>query len=290
MPVVKTRPPRHSSREARSALALYLEEIGSTRLLTASEERALARQIHRGDERARQRLIESNLRLVVHVAKRYTALRDPESLLDVIQEGNLGLFRAVERFKPKFKTRFSTYAMYWIRQAIQRSLTHRHTIRLPENVLTDVTRLRRTRHELYQALGRQPTEEELATEINMPLKKLRRLEEVSQSVISLDQPIRRSAEEETTNLGDLLTDLDTPQPELITEQHMLRAQIRHVLTELPHRQQAVLRRRFGLDNGVPMTLAQIGKEFGISRERVRQIQEEAFHRIRERERRQTRLR
>lgn len=265
--------------QAQSALSLYLHEMGKAALLTASQERALARRIARGDEKARQQFIEANLRLVVHVAKRYTSSAEPEQLLDLIQEGNLGLFRAVERFNPRRRTRFSTYAMYWIRQAIQRSLSRQRTIRLPENVMTDVLQLRRGRHRLFDELGRQPTEEELAHELGMPLKQTQRLEEVSQSIVSLDQPVRGDDGDET-RLGELLQDLETPQPEFIVNQHMLREQMREVLRQLPTRQREIIKKRFGIDSGMPMTLSQIGQEFGISRERVRQIQEEAFARLR----------
>jgi RNA polymerase primary sigma factor len=266
-----------------SILSLYLDEIGKAKLLTGKEEAALARRIARGDEKARQEFIEANLRLVVHIAKRYASARDPEGLLDLIQEGNLGLFRAVERFHPKHKTRFSTYATYWIRQAIQRGLLQRRSIRLPENVMGDVLRMRRQRHRLYQKLQRQPTTAELAEAMAMTVPTLQHLEEVSQDIVSLDQPVKGSKDEEQTQLGDLLQDLDAPQPEFIASQHLLRRQLREVVDSLPARQRKIINMRFGLEDGVPRTLEEIGEEFSISRERVRQIQNDAISRIRSRQ-------
>jgi len=279
----------HAHQSARPTLSTYLKEIGKAKLLTADQEKKLARRIKKGDEEARQEFIEANLRLVVSVAKRYASARDPEMLLDLIQEGNLGLFRAVDRFKPQFKTRFSTYGTYWIRQAIQRSLGSHRTVRLPENVLADVRKMRRVRHELYQHLGRQPTSHELAIELEVKDSHLQRLEQASQDTVSLDQPIK-GTEDDETRLGELLEDIDAPQPEMIVSQHLLHGQVRDTLTRLPQRQQKVLRLRFGLDDGHPKTLEEIGQEFGISRERVRQIQNDAFSRIRSHEKSLERLR
>lgn len=273
-----------------SALSLYLREIGQRKLLTPSEERALAERVQRGDEEARQRLMEANLRLVVYLAKRSVPRGDPDLLLDLIQEGNLGLFRAVERFDPKRGTRFSTYAAYWIRQAVQRALARSRTIRLPEHVLEQIARMRRARHRLYQELGRQPTAEEFAAELAISRTELERLEELSLETVSLEKPIRGEDEEEATELGTLLRDLDAPQPEFIANQRILRNQVRAVIQLLPPRDRKIIRLRFGLENGVPRTLAQVADVFGISRERVRQIQERALRRIREREEAAARLR
>ena len=278
----------HATNSASSTVSLYLKEIGKIPLLTANEEKKLARRVQKGDDKARQHFIEANLRLVVSIAKKYTSTKDPETLLDFIQEGNLGLFRAVERFNPKFKTRFSTYATYWIRQAIQRSLMTHRTVRLPENIMLEVRKMRRTRHELYQQLGRQPTSDELATEMGMKDTQLRRLEEISQDIVSLDQPIR-SDDGDETRFGELLEDLDALRPEFIVGQHLLHAQVRKVLTSLPPRQQKVLGLRFGLEDGEPMTLEEIGQQFQISRERVRQIQNDALDRIRAQKNTLTRL-
>lgn len=273
---------RQRSQGASGTLGTYLREISRYSLLEAAEEQELARRIHRGDEAARQQFIESNLRLVVSIAKQYVRPGDTEGLLDLIQEGNLGLFRAVERFDPELGHRFSTYATYWIRQAVQRYLARKAVVRLPEHVVGQVLRLRRVRHELYQKLGRQPTTPELAQVLGMREAEIFRLEEYSQDAVSLDQPVK-GGEGEMTELGDLLTDLEAPRPEYIVSQELLRAQVREVLKELPGREQAIVRRRFGLEDGVPQTLEQIGKEFGVSRERIRQIQNTALRRIRERE-------
>lgn len=277
-------------RQNGSTLSTYLREISQTPLLTPEGEKALAVRVQRGDEGARQNFISANLRLVVHVAKRYARRGDSESLLDLIQEGNLGLFRAVERFRPEVGTRFSTYATYWIRQAIQRALIKQRTVRLPEHVVEGIARMRRARHRLYQELGRQPTTSELAVELDLTEVELERLEEVSTETVSLDLPVRGEEEGDTTELKHLLQDLDAPQPEFIANQHLLRNQVRGVVAELPPRDQRILRLRFGLENGVPRTLAEVAAEFGISRERVRQLQERALRRIREKEERAGRLR
>lgn len=268
---------------ASSTLALYLKEIGAQPLLTATQERLLAEKVVKGDEPARQKFIESNLRLVVHVAKRYSRPGDPEGLLDLIQEGNLGLFRAVERFDPRRGYRFSTYAIYWIRQAIQRALTRRSVVRLPEHIADQVARMRKVRHKLYQEFNRQPTENEVALEMGVKEEEVMKLEEYAQAVVSLDQPIKESGDGETTELKELIYDLEAPQPEHIAGQHLLRAQVREVLKELPGRQQAILQLRFGLEDGIPRTLEEVGDEFGVSRERIRQIQNDAFERIRSRQ-------
>lgn len=287
---MRSTPRKQNHAEPVSTLSLYLREIGQAKLLTADEEKELARRLRRGDENARQKLIESNVRLVVHLAKRYARHGDPEALLDLIQEGNLGLFRAVDRFDPARGTRFSTYAAYWIRQAIQRALMKQRAIRLPEHVMERVARLRKIRHQLMQELGRQPSSAELAAELDLTTPELEALEEAAQDIVSLDMPIRGGDDEEATELRHLLQDLETPQPEFIANQRLLRGQIREVVSQLPPRDRKIVRMRFGLENGTPKTLAEVAKEFGISRERVRQIQERALLRIREREARAGRLR
>lgn len=285
-----TRQQRKNSNGAAPTLSLYLREIGATPLLTPEGERELARRVRRGDEAARKQMMEANLRLVVHVAKRYARRGDSEELLDLIQEGNLGLFRAVERFDPQRGTRFSTYATYWIRQAIQRALAKQRVIRIPEHVLEDITRLRKVRHRLYQELGRQPTSAELASEMELTVSEVEKLEEVSQDTVSLDLPVRGEDGEESTELKSLLQDLEAPQPEFIANQRLLRHQVRDVVAELPPRDRKIVQLRFGLQNGIPKTLAEVADEFGISRERVRQIQERALARIRKREEAVRRLR
>ncbi|MEX0649468.1 MAG: RNA polymerase sigma factor RpoD/SigA [Candidatus Andersenbacteria bacterium] len=269
-------------RDAESTLGIYLREIGQYKLLTAEEEKILGRRVQKGDNKARQQFIEANLRLVVNVAKRYSRPGDAEALLDLIQEGNLGLFRAVERFNPKLGHRFTTYAMYWIRQAIQRYLVQRPVVRLPEHIQAQVNKMRRQRHILHHELGRQPTTQDLAEALDISEEHLLRLEQYSQAVVSLEQPINAEGEE-STELGALIADLDTPQPEYIAGQQLLRAQVREVLEQLPQRERNILTKRFGLVDGVPRTLDDIGKEIGVSRERIRQIQNEAVERIRKRQ-------
>lgn len=275
--------PPADARGAASTLSLYLREIGETKLLTPEGERELASRVRKGDLEARQKLFEANLRLVVHVAKRYARRGDAELFQDLIQEGNLGLFRAVERFDPARGTRFSTYATYWIRQAIQRALAKDRTIRLPEHILEGIARVRKVRHRLYQDLGRQPSSAELAAELDITERALHELEDASQDTVSLEKPIRGEDEEESAELGELLQDLEAPQPEFVANQRILRRQVRDVVAELPPRDRKIVRMRFGLDTGIPRTLAQVGSEFGISRERVRQIQERALARIRTKE-------
>ena len=289
-PVERSIPSRRNSGERSSTLTTYLREIAETKLLTPEEEKELGRGVQRGDERARQRLMEANLRLVVHVAKRYARPYQPDELLDLIQEGNFGLFRAVERFDPRVGTRFSTYATYWIRQAIQRALAKQRIIRIPEHVLEDISRMRKARHRLYQELGRQPSSAELAAELDMTERELERLEEASQETVSLDTPVHGGDEGEATELKNLLQDLDTPQPEFIANQHFLRHQVRGIVSELPPRDQRIVSLRFGLQDGIPRTLAEVAKEFGISRERVRQIQERALGKMRTKEETVPRLR
>lgn len=281
---------RRNSGERSSTLTTYLREIAETKLLTPEEEKKLGRGVQRGDGKARQRLMEANLRLVVHIAKRYARGNQPDEFLDLIQEGNLGLFRAVDRFDPRMGTRFSTYATYWIRQAIQRALAKQRTIRIPEHVLEDIGRMRKARHRLYQELGRQPSSVELAAELDMTERDLERLEDASQETVSLDTPVHGEDESEAMELKNLLQDLETPQPEFIANQRFLRHQIRGIVSELPPRDQRIVSLRFGLQDGIPQTLAEVAKEFGISRERVRQIQERALGKIRTREEAAPRLR
>lgn len=275
---------------AASTLSAYLSKIGETKLLSAEEEKTLGRLVQQGTEEARQRLIKANLRLVVHLAKRYARSREPEEFLDLIQEGNLGLFRAVDRFDPNRGTRFSTYATYWIRQAIQRALAKQRTVRLPEHVMEDIGRMRKARHALTQELGREPASAELAAELDLTTGELEKLEEASLGTVSLDAPILREDESEATELKHLLQDLDSPMPEFTANQHLLRRLVRGIVAQLPPRDRKIVQLRFGLDNGIPKTLAEVAGEFGISRERVRQIQERALKRIRQREQRSGRLR
>lgn len=273
------------TRRNQSILSQYLREIGQTALLTAKEEQALARRIqHRHDEAARQHMLQANLRLVVNIAKKYAPSNDPEMLMDLIQEGNLGLMRAVDRFQPGRNTRFSTYGVYWIKQAILRALKSRRIVRLPENVVDRVLEMQRTRQRLYQVLERMPTTLEIAQEMKATGEEMKRLEVAAIDVVSLDRAVRGIDDSESTHLGELLEDFEALAPEDQTRVELLRGHIREAVKTLPARERKILALRYGLDNGHPRTLEDIGQEFGISRERVRQLQNSAFARLRRRQR------
>jgi RNA polymerase primary sigma factor len=269
--------------EAVSALSHYLRAIGETALLTGEEEQALAKRIQKNNEdQARQKLMKANLRLVVNLAKRYAPGYDQDTLLDLIQEGNVGLWKAVERFKPDRKTRFSTYAVYWIRQAILRALKARRMVRLPENVADQVYHMQRRRQALYQVLGRAPLLEELAEEMKISLVEARRLDEAAKDVVSLDQTVSGSDSEEQTELSELLEDVETPRPAQMAHMELLRKEINRAVATLPKREKRIVELRFGLAGDVPHTLEDIGERFQISRERVRQLQNSALARLRQR--------
>lgn len=266
-----------------SGITRYLQEIGRVDLLTADEEQELARRIQSGDAKARQHMMLANLRLVVNIAKQYVPGGDPDLLMDLVQEGNIGLMRAIDRFDPKFKTRFSTYGVYWIRQAILRALKNRRLVRLPENVQDRILEMQRTRQRLYQLLGRAPSPEELAREMSAPVGEVRRLEEVNADVVSLERSVRGRDEEEDTRLGDLIEDQDAASPTDLAHTDFIQTKIREAVATLPSRERAIIEQRFGLKSGVPKTLEEIGEEFDISRERVRQLQNVALSRLRSRE-------
>lgn len=265
-----------------SILGQYLKEIGETPLLTAQDEKRLAKRIAKKEEKARQQFLRANLRLVVNIAKQYVPSNDPDMLMDLIQEGNLGLMRAVDRFKPEFNTRFSTYGVYWIRQAILRALKSRRLVRLPENVVDRVLLMQRTRQRLYQELGRMPATEELATEMKTTRKEIEKLEESASEVVSLDRAVRGRDEGEETPLQDLLEDVDTPAPGESAQNAIATREVREAVATLPAREREIVERRFGLTGKAPMTLEEIGSEFSISRERVRQLQNVALDRLRQR--------
>jgi len=277
--------PKPSSTTIRdhSPLRQYLEEIGKTPLLMAEEEAVLAERIQAGgDEEARQQLMRANLRLVVSIAKQYATRNDPEVLLDLIQEGNIGLLRAVDRFKPEFKTRFSTYGVYWIRQAILRWLKSRRLVRLPENVVDRILLMQRTRQRLYQTLGRWPMPEELAREMKLTMRQISQLEAASTEIVSLHQSVRGKDGEGETQLQELLEDTAGATPNQVTQLELLRDEVREAVDTLPPREKRILAMRFGLAGEEPHTLEEIGREFGISRERVRQLQNVALERLRQR--------
>lgn len=272
------------SKKTGSILSQYLREIGKTPLLTPEEERALAVKIqHNRNEAARQKMMQANLRLVVNIAKKYSPANDPDMLMDLIQEGNIGLMRAVDRFKPERMTRFSTYGVYWIKQAILRALKSRRIVRLPENVVDRVLEMQRTRQRLYQLLGRIPTSQEVAQEMHVGQEEMTRLEESAAEVVSLDRMVRGGDDSEETQLQDLLEDVEAPQPDQVARLEIVRTTIRQAVDTLPPRERKIVELRFGLNNDDPHTLEDIGHEFGISRERVRQLQNSALSRLRSRQ-------
>ena len=254
----------------------YLKEIGSIPLLDTETELELAKRMVDGDREARDELVKANLRLVVSIAKRYVG--KGMFFLDLIQEGNLGLMKAVEKFDYNKGYKLSTYATWWIRQAITRAIADQaRTIRIPVHMVETIHRLSRTQRELLQENGREPTEEEIAEKMNMPVEKIREIMKISQDPISLEMPV---GEEEDTHLGDFIEDDATPSPAEAAATKMLSEQLNEVLHTLTPREEAVLRRRFGLDDGKARTLEEVGKEFNITRERIRQIEAKALRKLR----------
>lgn len=254
----------------------YLKEIGQVPLLSAEEEQTLARAARAGDADARRRLSEANLRLVVSVAKRYAGRGLP--FLDLIQEGNLGLMKAAEKFEPDRGFKFSTYATWWIRQAITRAIADQaRTIRIPVHMVETINKLIRVSRQLLQELGREPTPEEIAAEMNMPVERVREILKISQEPVSLETPI---GEEEDSHLGDFIQDDNVPVPADAAAFTLLKEQLEEVLGTLTEREQKVLTLRFGLEDGRARTLEEVGKEFNVTRERIRQIEAKALRKLR----------
>lgn len=255
---------------------MYLKEIGKVPLLSAEEEIELAKKMETGDEEAKKRLAEANLRLVVSIAKRYVGRG--MLFLDLIQEGNLGLIKAVEKFDYRKGYKFSTYATWWIRQAITRAIADQaRTIRIPVHMVETINKLIRVSRQLLQELGREPTPEEIAAEINMPEDRVREILKISQEPVSLETPI---GEEEDSHLGDFIQDDNVPVPADAAAFTLLREQLGEVLDTLTEREQKVLKLRFGLDDGRARTLEEVGKEFNVTRERIRQIEAKALRKLR----------
>ena len=255
---------------------MYLKEIGKVPLLTADEEIELAKRMEDGDENAKKRLAEANLRLVVSIAKRYVGRG--MLFLDLIQEGNLGLIKAVEKFDYRKGYKFSTYATWWIRQAITRAIADQaRTIRIPVHMVETINKLIRVSRQLLQELGREPTPEEIAKEMNMSVDRVREILKISQEPVSLETPI---GEEEDSHLGDFIQGDNVPVPADAAAFTMLKEQLEEVLGTLTEREQKVLRLRFGLDDGRARTLEEVGKEFNVTRERIRQIEAKALRKLR----------
>ena len=255
---------------------MYLKEIGKVPLLTAEEEIELAKRMEAGDEEAKKRLAEANLRLVVSIAKRYVGRG--MLFLDLIQEGNLGLIKAVEKFDYNKGFKFSTYATWWIRQAITRAIADQaRTIRIPVHMVETINKLVRVSRQLLQELGREPTPEEIAERMEIPVERVREILKISQEPVSLETPI---GEEEDSHLGDFIQDDNVPVPAEAAAFTLLKEQLVEVLGTLTEREQKVLRLRFGLDDGRARTLEEVGKEFNVTRERIRQIEAKALRKLR----------
>lgn len=255
---------------------MYLKEIGKVPLLSADEEIELAKRMEQGDEEAKKRLCEANLRLVVSIAKRYVGRG--MLFLDLIQEGNLGLIKAVDKFDYTKGYKFSTYATWWIRQAITRSIADQaRTIRIPVHMVETINKLIRVSRQLLQTYGREPSPEEIAEEMGISVDKVREIQKIAQEPVSLETPI---GEEEDSHLGDFIPDEDVPAPAEAAAFSMLKEQLVEVLDTLTEREQKVLKLRFGLDDGRARTLEEVGKEFDVTRERIRQIEAKALRKLR----------
>jgi RNA polymerase primary sigma factor len=261
------------------AVQMYLKEIGKTPLLSSQEEKDLAKRSENGDEISRKKLIQANLRLVVSIAKRYVNRSPRLSILDLIQEGNIGLSRAVDKFDYRKGFKFSTYATWWIRQAVTRALAdYSRTIRIPVHMVETITKYTQTKRALMQELGREPLPEEIATEMGMDVKKVHYIQKISQEVISLEAPIGDS--EDDLTLSDFIKDEQSLSPDQLANHALLKDQIKEILADLTERERKILSMRFGLEDNIPHTLEEVGKVFGVTRERIRQIEAKALDKIR----------
>ncbi len=265
---------------AYDSIQIYLREIGQYPLLTAAEERELAKRIEKGDNEARNILARSNLRLVVSIAKKYVGRSPDLTLLDLIQEGNLGLFRAVDKFDWNKGFKFSTYATWWIRQAITRALADQsRTIRIPVHMVETIAKYKQISRRLAQALGRDPQPEEIAVEMGVEPEKIYQIEKINQDTLSLENPVG-SDDEERSTLGDFIADDKIPSPIQESSERILAEQVRGILDDLSPKERKILEMRHGLLDGIYHTLEEVGKEFGVTRERIRQIEAKALEKIR----------
>jgi RNA polymerase primary sigma factor len=263
------------------SVQMYLREIGKVPLLSSKEQEIeLAKKIEKGDEASKQMLINSNLRLVVSIAKHYVGRSPNLTLLDLIQEGNIGLFKAVEKYDWRKGYKFSTYATWWIRQAITRALADQaRTIRIPVHMIETISKYTQVKRRLLQDLGREPLPEEIAAEMGIELDKVRQIMKISQETVSLEAPVGEGEEDST--LGEFIEDEKTILPSQAAARKLLKQQLREILIDLSPREQKILKMRFGLDDGITHTLEEVGKEFGVTRERIRQIEAKALEKIRQ---------
>ncbi len=260
------------------SIQMYLREIGKVPLLTAEEEVSLAKRKEAQDKEASKKLVEANLRLVVSIAKKFTGRS--LSLLDLIQEGNIGLFRAVEKFDYRKGYKFSTYATWWIRQAITRALADQsRTIRIPVHMVETINKFQQIERQLIQDLGREPLAEEIAAEMGEPIEKIRQIIKISQETVSLETPV--GEDDEDSNLGDFIEDVKTISPDKVAASQLLRDHVQAIIGDLTPREQKILEMRFGLHDGVAHTLEEVGQEFGVTRERIRQIESKALEKIKQ---------
>src|SRR3989344_2829036 len=262
---------------------LYLQEIGRTPLLTADDEKRLASLIQgQGDKKARDHMIQANLKLVVSIAKQYAPSSDPEMLLDLIQEGSIGLIKAIERFDPAYQTRFSTYAVYWIKQAVLRSLKNSYLVHIPENVVDQIYHLRKVRENLSQKLGKDPSIEDIAEEMEMPVAKVKQLDDVVINVVSLSTPVGSEENNESGQLQEVIEDTRAPSISEQVEQQYTHDNVTDAVSMLPPRERSVIEKYYGLVDGKSHTLDEIGQQYDISRERVRQIRNIGLARLKSR--------
>jgi RNA polymerase primary sigma factor len=279
-PVEKKKPVKKVKEIKLDPIQMYLKEIGKVSFLTAREEKQLAKRIEKGDEEAKKNLALANLRLVVSIAKRYVGHSPNLTLLDLIQEGNLGLFRAVEKFDWRRGYKFSTYATWWIRQAVTRALADQsRTIRIPVHMVETISKYTKIRRRLLHNLGREPLPEEVAAEMGIDVAKVRHIMKISQGVVSLETPVGEG--EEDSVLSEFIKDEKALSPTLSAARTLLQERLKDILVDLTPREQKILKMRFGLNDGVTHTLEEVGQEFGVTRERIRQIQAKALNKIRE---------
>ena len=259
---------------------MYLKEIGKIPFVTAEQERELAKRIEAGDEEAKKQLARANLRLVVSIAKKYVGRSPNLTLLDLIQEGNLGLFRAVEKFDWRRGYKFSTYATWWIRQAITRALADQaRTIRIPVHMIETISKYTQVRRRLLQDLGREPLAEEIAAEMGLEIEKVHQIQRISQETVSLETTV--GEDDEDSVLAEFVEDEKVPPPSVDAARNLLKERLKEILIDLTPREQKILAMRFGLEDGVTHTLEEVGQEFGVTRERIRQIEAKALEKIRE---------